>query len=194
MKWKINSFGGILLDTGFSRIAVNGGGTPAELEAAYLEDGKAPSALIVTCEHLHRSRSVGGFCLKHGVPLITSKLCGERLPLAGVKTRFLAVPGSRLSLTLGCAFSLHPVRYDSADPFGLTILDGGTLVGIVPDGRIPPREAEFFADCDVVILGNRLNIPAGAPEALERRLKSVCNTQAELDAIFEGFSGELICI
>ena len=194
MKWTINSFGGILLDTGCARIAVNGGGTPAELEAAYLENGKAPSALIVTCEHLHRSRSVGAFCLKHGVPLITSKLCGERLPLAGVATRFWAVPGSRLSLTLGCGLSLHPVRYDSADPFGLTIHAGETLLGIVPDGRIPTGEAEFFAECNAVILGNRLNIPAGTPPPLERRLKSVCNTQAELDAVFAGFSGELIYI
>ena len=40
MKWTINSFGGILLETSCGNIAVNGGGTISDMEYAYVMNGK----------------------------------------------------------------------------------------------------------------------------------------------------------
>ena len=191
MKWQCNSFGGILLKLENGNIAVNGGRTLVNMEEAYIVDGKAPMAMIVTCEHHHRSHNVDRFCLKHNVPLITAMLCAENLLLEGVNTTLLAVPESRLFLKLGVGISLVPVRYDSTDPFFLTIHDKDGLIGIVPDGKIYPDMAKYLFDCDTVILGNRLNIPDHAPSALVRRLQSVYNTQEELDEIFKDFTGEL---
>ena len=159
MKWTANSFGGILLETECSNIAVNGGGTIAEMERAYIINGKLPAAIIVTCEHHHRSRNVDRFCLKHNIPLITTHLCGERLLLEGVRTMFMTVPESRLFMKLGVGISLIPVRYDSTDPFGLMVNDGENLVGIVPDGKICPAAAKFLLDCDVLLLGGAAKVP-----------------------------------
>ena len=194
MKWNINSFGGILLETECGNIAVNGGGTIADMERTYIINGKLPAAIIVTSEHHHRSHNVDRFCLKHNVSLITTLLCGERLFLEGIKTMFMTVPESRLLMKLGVGISLIPVRYDSADPFGLIVNDGVTLVGIVPDGKIYPALAKYFLDCDVLLLGNRLHIPENAVSALERRLKSVYNTQAELDELLKNYTGKFVYI
>ena len=161
---------------------------------AYIVDGKTPLAMIVTCEHHHRSHNADRFCLKYDVPLITSHLCAERLFLEGVKTYFLSVSESRLFVKYGFGISLIPVRYDSGDPFCLTIQDGENQIGVVPDGKIFPSMAKYLFDCDTVILGNRLHIPDNAPSALERRLKSVYNTQSELDEIFKNYTGEIIYI
>ena len=194
MKFQSNAFGGILLELENGNIAVNGGGTLADMEYSYIVDGKAPLTMIVTSEHHHRSHNVDRFCLKYNVPLITTTLCADRLSLEGVNTTFLTVPESKLFVKLGFAFSLIPVRYDSVDPFFFTISDGNGQIGIVPDGKIYPGLAKYLFDCDTVILGNRLNIPANAPSALARRLKSVYNTQDELDEIFKNYNGEIVYI
>ena len=194
MKWRSNSFGGILLETACGNIATNGGGTLADMEEAYIVDDKVPMAMIVTCEHHQRSHNVDRFCLKHNVPLITTTLCAERLSLEGVNVTLLTVPESKLFVKLGFGISLVPVRYDSVEPFFLTINDGNGEIGIVPDGKIYPDLAKYLFDCDTVILGNRLNIPANAPSALARRLQSVYNTQEELDEIFKNYDGKLYYI
>ena len=194
MKWQSNSFGGILLETVCGNIAVNGGGTLADMERTYIVDGKVPLTMIVTCEHHQRSHNADRFCLKYDVPLITTHLCAERLLLEGVKTHFLSVFESRLFVKSGFGISLIPVRYDSVEPFGFTLHDGENVVGIVPDGKIFPPMAKYLFDCDTVILGNRLHIPDNAPSALVRRLKSVYNTQSELDEIFKNYTGEIIYI
>ena len=194
MKFQSNYFGGILLETACGNIAVNGGGTLAEMERAYIVDGKVPLTMIVTCEHHHRSHNVDRFCLKHNVPLITTTLCAERLSLEGVNVTLLTVPESKLFVKLGFGISLVPVRYDSVEPFFLTINDGNEQIGIVPDGKIYPDLAKYLFDCDKVILGNRLNIPDNAPSALARRLQSVYNTQEELDEIFKNYDGKLYYI
>ena len=194
MKWRSNSFGGILLETACGNIAVNGGGTLADMEQAYIVDGKVPLTMIVTCEHHHRSHNADRFCLKHNVPLITTTLCADRLLLEGVTTHLLTVPESRLFVKLGLGVSLIPVRYDSVEPFCFTLHDGKNLIGVVPDGKIFPELAKYLFDCDTVILGNRLHIPEKASSALERRLKSVYNTQSELDEIFRDYTGELVYI
>lgn len=194
MEFQGNSFGGTLLILECGNIVINGGGTLADMEHAYILDGKAPLAMIVTCEHHHRSHNADRFCLKHNVSLITTTLCAERLSLEGVNVTLLTVPESKLFVKLGFGISLVPVRYDSVEPFFLTINDGNEQIGIVPDGKIYPDLAKYLFDCDTVILGNRLNIPENAPSALERRLKSVYNTQSELDEIFRDYTGELVYI
>ena len=194
MKYQSNDFGGVLLEATCGNIAVNGGGTLAEMEHAYIVNGKRPLAMIVTCEHHQRSHNIDRFCLKHNVPLITTHLCAERLFLEGIKTHFLSVSESRLFVKYGFGISLLPVRYDSGDPFCLTVQDGENQIGFVPDGKIFPSMAKYLLDCDTVILGNRLHIPDNAPSALARRLKSVYNTQDELDEIFKNYNGEIVYI
>ena len=194
MKWRSNSFGGILLELENGNIAVNGGGTLADMEEAYIVDGKAPMAMIVTCEHHQRSHNADRFCLKHNVPLIATTLCANQLALEGISVTLLTVPESKLFVKLCFGISLTPVRYDSVEPFFLTINDGNEQIGIVPDGKIYPDLAKYLFDCDTVILGNRLNIPDNAQSALARRLKSVYNTQEELDEIFQNYDGELYYI
>ena len=194
MNWRSNSFGGILLELENGNIAVNGGGTLADMEDAYIVNGEVPMAMIVTCEHHQRSHNVDRFCLKHNVPLITTTLCAERLSLEGVNVTLLTVPESKLFVKLGFGISLVPVRYDSVESFFLTINDGNEQIGIVPDGKIYPDLAKYLFDCDTVILGNRLNIPDNAPSALARRLQSVYNTQEELDEIFKNYDGKFYYI
>ena len=194
MKYQSNGFGGILLQLESGNIAVNGGGTLAEMEHAYIVDGNAPLAMIVTCEHHQRSHNADRFCLKYDVPLITTHLCAERLLLEGIKTHLLSVSESRLFVKYGFGISLIPVRYDSVDPFCLTVQDGENQIGVVPDGKIFPSMAKYLFDCDTVILENRLHIPDNASFSLARRLKSVYNTQSELDGIFKKYNGEIVYI
>ena len=194
MKFQSNDFGGILLETACGNIAVNGGGILADMEKSYIVDGKVPAALIVTCEHHHRSHNTDRFCLKHNVPMITTTLCAERLFLEGVATHLLTVPENKLFVKSGWGISLIPVRYDSLEPFCFTLHDGENQIGIVSDGKIFPDLAKYLFDCDTVILGNRLHIPENAPSALEQRLKSVYNTPSELDEIFKDYTGEIVYI
>ena len=194
MEFQGNSFGGTLLILECGNIAVNGGGTLADMEKAYIIDGEEPMAMIVSCEHHHRSHNVDRFCLKHNVPLITAALCAERLSLEGVNTTLLTVPESKLFVKRGFGISLTPVRYDSAEPFFLTVNDGHEEIGIVPDGKIFPDLAKYLFDCDTVILGNCLEFHGNAPSALARRLQSVYNTWEELDEIFKNYDGELYYI
>ena len=195
MEFQGNSFGGTLLILECGNIAVNGGGTLADMEDAYIVDGEVPMAMIVTCEHHQRSHNVDRFCLKHNVPLITTTLCANQLALEGVNVTLLAVPESKLFVKLGFGISLIPVQYDSAEPFFLTINDGNEQIGIVPDGKIYPDLAKYLFDCDTVILYTPLDIPVNAtPSALARRLQSVYNTWDELDEIFKNFTGELCYI
>ena len=195
MEFQGNSFGGTLLILECGNIAVNGGGTLADMEAAYIVDGKVPMAMIVTCEHHQRSHNVDRFCLKHNVPLITTTLCAERLSLEGVNVTLLTVPESKLFVKLGFGISLVPIRYDSVEPFFLTINDGNEQIGIVPDGKIYPDLAKYLFDCDTVIIYTPLDIPGNiAPSALARRLQSVYNTWDELDEIFKNYEGELCYI
>lgn len=194
MRYQSNRFGGILLQLESGNIAINGGGTLADMEHAYIVNGAAPLAIIVTCEHHQRSHNADRFCLKYGVPLITTHLCAERLYLEGVSTYLLTVPGNKVFVNFGFGISLLPVRYDSVDPFCLTIQDSENQIGVVPDGKIFPAMVKYLFDCDTVILGNRLHIPDNTRSALERRLKSVYNTQSELDEFFKDYNGEIVYI
>ena len=134
MKYQSNDFGGILLQQESGNIAVNGGGTLAEMEESYVVDGKRPLAMIVTCEHHQRSHNIDRFCLKHNVPLITTNLCGERLLLEGINTTFLTVPENRFFIKYDFGISLIPVRYDSVEPFCFTLHNGKNVVGKIFQG------------------------------------------------------------
>ena len=190
MKWKSSDFGGILLECGSGNIAVNGGAPLADLEKFYLTEGNPPAMMIATCEHHHRAWNVDRFCLKYHVPLVMPELAAEQINTEGIELQTIMVPETRCFLKLGVWIALIPVEYDSVEPFCLTVNDTETMVGIVPDGRIYPDLAKYLLDCDTVILGNRLPVPDNAATALERRLRSVCNTQSELDEYFKSYSGE----
>ena len=194
MKWTCNSFRGILLETDCGNVAVNGGGTLDELEQAYIIDGKVPVAMILTCEHYHRSRNVNHFCRKHNVQLITTFRCAQRLDLDGVRTGLLGSSEKRLFLKLGLGISFVPVRYDSVDPFCFMVHDAIDILGVVPDGRLFPDTLKYLFDCDTIILGNELHVPESAPAAMKRRLKSVCNTRAEISEMFKDFDGKVVCL
>ena len=194
MKYRETSFGGILLELEFGNIAINGGGRLSDMEDEYIVDGNIPVMMIVTCEHHHRSHNVDRFCLKHNVPLYATYLCGDRLSLEGVDTTYLGVPDNKFFLKYCFEISLVPVFYDSVEPFYLTVRDTENTLGIVCDGKIFPKLNKELLDCDTVLLGNKLDIPANAPTALVRRLKSVYNTQEELNEIFKDYPGELCYI
>ena len=194
MKWTCNSFRGILLETDCGNVAVNGGGTLDELEQAYIIDGKVPVAMILTCEHYHRSRNVNHFCRKHNVQLITTFRCAQRLDLDGVRTGLLGSSEKRLFLKLGLGISFIPVRYDSVDPLCFMVHDAIDILGVVPDGRLFPDTLKYLFDCDTIILGNELHVPESAPAAMKRRLKSVCNTRAEISEMFKDFDGKVVCL
>jgi hypothetical protein len=194
MKWTCNSFRGILLETDCGNVAVNGGGTLDELEQAYIIDGKVPVAMILTCEHYHRSHNVNHFCRKHNVLLITTSRCAQHLDPDGVRTGLLESFGKRLFLKLGLGISFIPVRYDSVDPFCFMVHDAIDILGVVPDGRLFPDTLKYLFDCDTIILGNELHVPESAPAAMKRRLKSVCNSRAEISEMFKDFDGKVVCL
>ncbi len=194
MKWTCNSFRGILLETDCGNVAVNGGGTLDELEQAYIIDGKVPVAMILTCEHYHRSHNVNHFCRKHNVLLITTSRCAQHLDSDGVRTGLLESSGKRLFLKLGLGISFIPVRYDSVDPFCFMVHDAIDILGVVPDGRLFPDTLKYLFDCDTIILGNELHVPESAPAAMKRRLKSVYNTRAEISEMFKDFDGKVVCL
>ena len=194
MKWNRNSFGGFLLETSTTGIAVNGGGSLAEMERAYIVGGKKPRALILTSEHLHRSGNVVNFCRKHHVPLITTPGCAQRLPLEGIDTLLLGSSDCKLFLRLGIGIAFMPVRYDSIEPFCFMIQDDKDILGIIPDGRILPGSVPHLLECDVLLLDNVQRIPEKAPSALKLRLKSVYNTRREIGEIFKDFTGKVVCV
>ena len=68
----------------------------------------------------------------------------------------------------------------------------GRRLGIVPNGRLDADSVAPLLECDEVLLGNRLELPDGAPSALARRLRSVSNTDRELDELFRGYGGKAI--
>ena len=131
MKITTNSFGGVLVDTSEGAFAVNGGGSLEEMEKAYLQPDRPLTALILTSEHLDRSRNVELFAQKHHIPILASfitqcKMRLQKLPL------FYCFPPAVIDL-YGVKIGLHHIRYDSIDPVFLTLEDE-EKIGIVIDG------------------------------------------------------------
>ena len=184
-----NSFGGVLADTSKGAFAVNGGGSLEEMEKAYLRPDRPLAALILTSEHLNRSRNVELFAQKHHIPILASfimqcKMRLQKLPL------FYCFPPIVMNL-YGVKIGFHHIRYDSIDPVFLTMEDD-EKIGIVIDGKLDKESAEKLMDCRRILLRNEGKLHDSMPSALRRRILSVYNTQEELNELFRNYKGEIV--
>lgn len=159
MKYQINEFGGILLEIENGNIAINSGTSVAALEKAYIINGKTPAAMIVTCEHSHRSKNAVEFCVKHHISLLCTKYCAEVLKLEAEKNSWYDLRNDKTRQKYGLKASLLPVKYDSIDPFVLKISDGDMQYVFVFDGKITPENAEAIFSCDKIILQMEQQFP-----------------------------------
>ena len=193
MEYVITDFGGVLVRTGSGNFAINGGALPAKLRQAYVENGAPPRAAVLTCEHFNRLHSLGGCAEEWGVPVIASLLVAAtcRELTAGGRKPTMILPPAMVTVG-GVRLRFYRLRYDSIDPVFLTIEADGRRLGIVPDGKLDELSVRPLLECDEVLLGNRLNLPPDPPEALARRLRSISNTDAELDELFRNFTGKVV--
>ena len=188
MNITVNTFGGVLADTSRGTFAVNGGGSLKEMEKAYLQ-GKPLTALILTSEHLNRSRNVELFAQKHHIPILASfvmqcKMRLQKLPL------IYCFPPTVIDL-YGVKIGFHHIRYDSIDPVFLTIEDD-EKIGIVIDGNLDKESAEKLMDCRRILLCNETELHDPMPSALGRRIRSVYDTPGELKELFRNYKGEIV--
>ena len=189
MNITINTFGGILVETAKGNFAINGGGSLEEMEKAYLQPGHPLTALILTSEHLERSRNAALFAQKHHIPILASFIteCKMRLQKQPLIYCF---PPAEVDL-YGVKIGLHHIRYDSIDPVFLTIEDE-EKTGIVIDGKLNRETAEKLMDCRRILLCNEVKLHDPMPSALRRRILSVYNTAEELKELFRDYKGEII--
>ena len=179
----------MLVDTSKGAFAVNGGGSLEEMEKAYLQPEHPLTALVLTSEHIERSRNVELFSRKHHIPILASfilqcKMRLQKLPL------FYCFPPTVMDL-YGVKIGLHHIRYDSIDPVFLTIEDDGKI-GIVIDGKLDRETAGKLMDCRRILLCNEAKLRDSMPSAQRRRILSVYNTQEELNELFRNYKGEIV--
>ena len=191
MNITINSFGGMLITSAKGNFAVNGGGTLEEMEQTYLQEGHPLTALILTSEHLERSRNAAQFAQKHHIPVLASfimqcKMRLQKLPL------LYCFPPAEVDL-YGVKIGFHHIRYDSIDPVFLTLEDD-EKIGIVIDGKLEKESVVKLMDCSRIVLCNEAKLQASMPSALRRRILSVYNTAEELKDLFRDYKGEIIKI
>ena len=134
-----NSFGGVLVDTSKGAFAVNGGGSLEEMEKAYLQPEHPLTALVLTSEHIERSRNVELFSRKHHIPILASFIMQCKMRLHDLPVIY-CFPPAEVNL-YGVKIGLHHIRYDSIDPVFLTIEDE-EKTGIVIDGKLDRKSAE----------------------------------------------------
>ena len=186
-------FGGIRVETPRGNIAINGGGTPDEMDGFYLAGSRSPEAIVLTAEHIHRSRGVEAFAEKHGIPLVGSLLALAHLRIRSPE-RWEVLPPREIAIS-GIELDIFPVRYDSLDPFALTVSANGEKAGVVPDGRLSEKWPEVLAklrSCQKLFFANKLDCPPEAPRALYLRCRGNCNTSGELAELFRDYRGELV--
>ena len=187
-------FGGVLVETPSGNIAINGGGELAELDDFYLaEDRPLPVAIVLTTEHLHRSRGVEAFAEAHGIPLV-----GPLLALAYLHShspaRWEVMPPRRLAIN-GIELEFFHVRYDSLDPVALTVSADDETLGVVPDGRLTERDTDALEKlrlCHKIFFGNKLDDLPEGPRLLKLRYRGFYNTSEELSELFRDYRGEII--
>ena len=189
MNITINSFGGVLITSAKGNFAVNGGGSMEEMEKAYLQPVHPLTALILTSEHLDRSRNAAQFAQKHHIPVLASfimqcKMRLQKLPL------LYCFPPAEIDL-YGVKIGFHHIRYDSIDPVFLTLEDD-EKIGIVIDGKLDRESAEKLMDCSRIVLCNEAKLQASMPTARQRRILSVYNTPEEITELFQNYGGEII--
>ena len=189
MNITMNSFGGVLVTSAKGNFAVNGGGSLEEMEKAYLQRGHPLTALILTSEHLDRSRNAADFAQQHHIPILASFIteCKMRLQKQPLIYCF---PPVELNL-YGVKIGFYHIRYDSIDPVFLTIEDE-EKTGIVIDGKLEKKSAEKLMDCRRILLCNEVKLHDPMPSALRRRILSVYNTAEELKELFRDYKGEII--
>ena len=189
MNVTINSFGGVLVNSGKGNFAINGGGTMEEMEQAYLLPEHPLTALILTSEHLDRSRNAELFARKHHIPILSSfimqcKMRLQKLPL------LYCFPPAEVDL-YGVKIGFHHIRYDSIDPVFLTLEDD-EKIGIVIEGKLDRESTGQLMDCRRIVLCNEVKLHYRMPSALRRRILSVYNTPEEISELFQNYGGEII--
>ena len=189
MNITINPFGGVLVTSGRGSFAVNGGGSLEEMEKAYLHPEHPLTALILTSEHLDRSRNAELFAREHHIPILASfvmqcKMRLQKLPL------IYCFPPVVLDL-YGVKIGFHHIRYDAVDPVFLTFEDD-EKIGIVIDGKLDRESAEKLMDCRRILLLNEAKLRPETPSPLRRRIFSVFNTPEELAELFRDYRGEIV--
>ena len=187
------AFGGVRVETPLGVIAVNAGGEINEMEKFYIPNGNLPVAMVVTCEHRHRSRNAEAFAEKHEIPLVGAFIAFAQMHIHAPEKWEIFPP--RKVVINQITLDLFHVKYDSADPLALTVSAGGESVGIVPDGRLTgewPEALRKLQACQKVFLGNKMDrLPQGS-DALRRRYRGCYNTGAELTELFRDYQGEMV--
>ena len=189
MNITMNSFGGVLVTAARGNFAINGGGSLEEMEKAYLQPGHPLTALILTSEHLDRSRNAALFAQKHHIPILTSFITQCKMRLHDLPVIY-CFPPAEVNL-YGVKIGLHHIRYDSIDPVFLTIEDE-EKTGIVIDGKLDRETAERLMDCRRILLCSEVKLQDSMPSALRRRVLSVYNTAEELKELFKNYGGKII--
>ena len=186
-------FGGVKVETSAGAIAINGGGAPDEMDEFYLSGGRPPAAIVLTTEHMHRSRGVKEFAERHGIPLVGSLIALAHLHLR-TPERWEVLPPREIAIG-GIMLDIFHIRYDSLDPFALTVSADGETVGIVPDGRLSEKDTDALArlrSCRKLFLSNKLDRPPELPRTLYLRYRGNCNTSGELAELFRDYKGEFV--
>ena len=83
MNLEKTSFGGLLLHTSHGNFAVNGGGSIKDMEIGYRLHEQPLRGLILTAEHIHRSRNAAELANRFEIPVLVSTatwaMLGEKI-------------------------------------------------------------------------------------------------------------------
>lgn len=182
MNFEKTPFGGLLLHTSLGNFAVNAGGSMEAMEIHYRLREQPLRGLILTSEHIHRSRNAAAFVNRFGLPVLISAATCEVLGEHFDRPVRFSPPGT--AVFEGLAVEFHCLRYDSIDPVYLIVRDREKTLGIVPDGRLVERTAEPLRHCSAICLPRGPRPLPGIPAALQRRLQSVTNNAEEINRLF----------
>ena len=174
-------FGGFLLHSSHGNFAVNAGGFLDSMETHYRLSEQPLRGLILTSEHVHRSRNAAEFANRFNIPVLISVATWAVLGEHFARPVLFSPPGAVVFEGLSVEF--HCLRYDSIDPVYLIVSDREKTVGIVPDGKLTSRTAEPLRRCSAICLPRGPHPLSGIPAPLQRRLQSVTNNAEEIDRL-----------
>lgn len=176
------SFGGLLIHSSQGNFAVNAGGSMEAMAAGYRLREQPLRGLILTAEHIQRSRNAAEFSNRFGIPVLVSTATWEVLGEHFDRPVLFSPPGT--ADFEGLSVEFHCLCDDSIDPVYLIVRDREKTVGIVPDGKLTVRTAEPLRHCNALCLASPPLFLPGIPAGLKRRLQSVTNTAEEIDRLF----------